>query len=88
MAKITMRSTFSLDPATVDALDRLAGRWGVSKSEVLRRIVNTAALIEEVDAASDALAALDSLQKQLGLDEEKAAAWVRRVRDERAAGPV
>lgn len=86
MAKITVRSTFALDPGTVDALDRLAARWDVSKSEAIRRVINAAAAVEEMDAASDALAALDELQAMLGLDQEKAEAWVSRIRAERTAG--
>jgi len=86
MAKMTVRSTFALDPETVQALNGLAGRWAVSKSEVLRRVIGIAAAVEEFDASSDALAALDELQAQLGLDEEAAEAWVRNVRLERSAG--
>lgn len=86
MAKITVRSTFALDPETVDALSRLARRWEVSKSEALRRIVNTASVIEEVDAASDALDALEELQSLLGLDEDKAKAWIAEIRSAREAG--
>ncbi len=86
MAKITIRSTFALDPETVASLDRLAQLWEVSKSEALRRIVNVAAVVEERDAASDALAALDELHDLLGLDEEKAEAWIRQIRSERTAG--
>jgi len=86
MAKMTVRSTFALDPETVGALDRLAHLWEVSKSEALRRIVNTASVVEEIDATSDALAALDELEQLLGLDEDKAEAWIRRIREERAAG--
>ena len=85
MARISVRSTFALDPETVDALGRLADRWGVSKSEVIRRVIGIASAVEEVDAASDALAALDELQSALGLDEEVAEAWVQRVRSERTA---
>ena len=85
MAKMTVRSTFALDPNTVEALDRLSSRWKVSKSEVFRRLVNTAALIEEADAASDALAALEELQARFDLDEEKAEEWIRRIRAERTA---
>ena len=85
MAKMTVRSTFELDPNTVEALDRLSSRWKVSKSEVFRRLVNTAALIEEADAASDALAALDELQARFDLDKEKAEEWIRRIRAERTA---
>ncbi len=86
MARMTIRTTFALDPETVAALDELAERWGVSKSEVVRRIVNTAAIIEEADAASNAIAALDELQARLGLTEEKAEAWIREIRAERQAG--
>ena len=86
MAKITVRSTFALDPETVASLDRLARHWSVSKSEALRRIVNVAAVVEERDAVSDALAALDELHQMLGLDEEKAESWIRQIRSERGAG--
>ena len=71
MARITIRSTFALDPETVAALDGLAAKWSVSKSEALRRIVQTAALIEDTDAASDALAAFEELQERLALTPEK-----------------
>jgi hypothetical protein len=71
MAKITVRSTFALDPQTVDSLDRLARNWAVSKSEALRRVVNVAAAVEEMDATSDALAALDELQQTLGMESER-----------------
>ncbi len=88
MAKMTIRSTFSLDRETVAALDRLAERWGVSKSEALRRIVDAAARVEEVDAAGDALKALEELQERLNLTEEQAGAWIREIRAEReASGP-
>jgi len=85
MAKMTVRSTFALDPETVEALDGLAERWAVSKSEAIRRIINAAAKVEEMDAASDALAALGELQEILDLDEERAEAWICRVREERDA---
>jgi predicted DNA-binding protein len=87
MAKMTVRSTFALDPETVEALDRLASRWGASKSEVLRRVIGIASKVEDVDAASDALAALDELQGFLGLDEAQADEWVARIRAERSEGP-
>jgi predicted transcriptional regulator len=85
MARTTVRTTFSLDPDTVSALDRLAAKWQVPKSEALRRIVGAAAAVEEVDWASDALAALDELQAKLQLTEEKADAWIREVRAAREA---
>lgn len=88
MARATIRSTFALDPRTVAELDHLAKRWSVSKSGALRRIVHTAAVIEEADLASDAIAALDELQERLALTEEKADAWIREIRAGREArGP-
>lgn len=86
MAKMTIRSTFALDPETVDALDHLAERWGVSKSEVVRRVLHATAAIEGVDAASDAIAALGELQERLALTEEQAESWIREIRAEREAG--
>ncbi len=80
MAKMTIRATFALDPETVEALDRLAGRWAMSKSEVLRRVVDAAARVEEVGAAADAVAALDELQERMALSQEQAEAWVREIR--------
>jgi Zn-dependent peptidase ImmA (M78 family) len=44
MTKMTFRSTFAPDRETVAALDRLAEKWGVSKSEALRRIIDAGAL--------------------------------------------
>ncbi len=42
MATMTIRTTVAFDPATVARWDRLAKRWGVSKSEALRRALETA----------------------------------------------
>jgi hypothetical protein len=80
MAKETIRSTFALDPLTVGNLDRLAAKWGLSKSETLRRIIETAARAEEVDTSADAIAALKELQESLALTEEQADEWIREIR--------
>jgi hypothetical protein len=85
MAKMSVRATFALDPETADALDRLARRWGVSKSEALRRAVNVAAVVEDADPRSDVLAALTELQERLGLDERTADRWIAELRAERSA---
>ena len=42
MASMTVRTTVAFDPATAARLERLARRWGVSKSEALRRSLATA----------------------------------------------
>jgi len=80
MAKMTIRSTFALDPETVATLDRLAEKWGVSKSAALRRIIDAAALVEEVDTSSDAMAALEELQERLELSPDQAEVWLGEIR--------
>jgi Zn-dependent peptidase ImmA (M78 family) len=83
MAKMTIRSTFALDRETVENLERLAKKWGVSKSAALRRVIDAAACVEEVDAAADALAALKEIQERLALTPEKTEAWLRELREMR-----
>ena len=82
MAKMTIRSTFALDPETVKTLERISRKWGVSKSEALRRAVRSAAP-EGVGAAVEPLAALDALQKAMKLSPAKAGRWIREIRRER-----
>jgi len=42
MAIMTIRTSVAFDPATVSRWQRLAKRWGVSKSEALRRALEAA----------------------------------------------
>ena len=54
----------------------------------MRRIVQTAALIEEADTASEALAAFEELHRRFALTPEQTEAWVSEVRGLRAGwGP-
>jgi hypothetical protein len=85
MATQTIKTTYSLDLKTVRALETLAQRWKVSKSEALRRAIQAAAEREPSDAGRDALLALDELQRSLGLTAESAARWRRTIRTERLA---
>jgi hypothetical protein len=84
MAILTVKSTYSLDLETVRALEELARRWGVSKSEALWRAIRSAAG-EGLSEQSDALKALDELQRSLGLSSSKAGAWANQIRAERRA---
>jgi hypothetical protein len=79
-----IKSTYALDLETVSRLEEMARRWGVSKSEVLRRAVRAAAG-QSSPAAADAVSALDELQRSLRLSRAKAQAWGRRSRAERRA---
>lgn len=83
MATSKIKSHYSLDVETVRQLEDVARRWNVSKSEVLRRAIRSAAALESPD--QDALDALDRLQRSMDLTERRSAAWAKRVREERAA---
>ncbi len=85
MATTTVKTTYSLDPATVARLDALARGWGVSRSEALRRVVRAAAG-EGVEGGADALSALDQLQASLALSDGAAREWAAAARRERHAG--
>ena len=82
MAIMTIKSTYALDVETVRALERMAERWGVSKSEALRRAIR-AASSEKAPSTTDALKALDQLQRSLKLSPDRARAWAGKVRAER-----
>jgi hypothetical protein len=82
-----MRFTYTLDVETERALVRLARRLGLSNSEALRCAIRGIAGHIRCEAV-DRLAALDHLQRSLALTRRKADAWVRRIRNGRASGPV
>ena len=84
MAVTTIKSTYSLDVESVRALEALARRWDVSKSEVLRRAIRSAAASVEPGNAA-ALDALDRLQasvRERGVSVEQ---WERNSAAEREA---
>ena len=83
MATPTVKSTYSLDPQTVHDLERLARRFGTSKSEILRRAVHALAR-QESTPEDQRLQALEELQKRVGLTAEQAEDWAAQVRRERA----
>ncbi len=85
MATQTIKTTYSLDLRTVRALEALAQRWKVSKSEALRRAIQASAERAPREAGRDALRALDELQRALAMTPEAADRWVRAARSERRA---
>ena len=84
MATPTVKTTYSLDLDTVQALEDLARRWGVSKSEVLRRVIRAAASRTKVP--TDVIEALDDLQSSLELTPAKARSWAHKARAARKEG--
>jgi hypothetical protein len=75
MAIPKIKATYSLDEDTVRLLEKVAERWGVSKSEALRRAIRAAADSEA--ARNPALQTLTRIQDSLGLTTAVAAAWAR-----------
>ena len=83
MAVTRVKSTYSLDVESVRTLEELARRWGVSKSEVLRRAIrNVAATAGSEDSA---LGALDRLQASVRRRKLDVAHWEREIAVERQA---
>jgi len=83
MARTSIKSTYALDVETIRKLDRVAARWKVSKSEVLRRAIEVVAR-DQLGEAPSPLQALDELQKSVKLIKRRTDQWSREVRNERA----
>ena len=81
MANPTIKATYTLDVQTIRVLERVARRWGVSKSEALRRAIRASGSLG-ADPETP-LAALDELQSAADLSVSSANAWSRDVRAER-----
>jgi predicted nucleic acid-binding protein len=82
MAMQSVKSTYALDVETVRALEGLATRRNVSKSEALRRAIRAAAASQDGD---DPVQALNRLQQSLRLSAEQATRWAKAARTERLA---
>ena len=84
MAIPKVKATYALDPETLRRLERMARRWGVSKSEALRRAIRSAA--EPGSPQADGgLEVLDRLQGVVALTREGSRRWARAIRAERRA---
>ena len=80
---MTHRTTFALDDATALRLKRLAARWQVSQTEVVRRSVEQAEMLAEPEKL-DPVALLRRLhEKGGGLDRDKAEAYLAEVYEDR-----
>jgi hypothetical protein len=81
MAIPKIKATYSLDPETVELLERASRRSGLSKSEALRRAIRDWA--NQPAGKRQAVAVLDRLQKAAGLSRSAAARWQRQLESER-----
>jgi hypothetical protein len=80
MSKMTHRTTFALDEATIARIRRLAETWEMSQAAVIRRVVAEAAAPQRPDP----IALLDELHRDGGgLDREAAEAYLSAARDAR-----
>jgi transposase-like protein len=82
MATPMVKSTYALDAETLAALEDVARRWGVTKSEALRRAIRAAAQGGK-GMQAERLAAWDELQRLMALQPDAARAWQQRSRAER-----
>lgn len=76
------KSTYSLDAPTLATLNRLAHRWQVSKTEVVRRALRQAAERETI-SPEERIAALHELQRwaeEKRIDLKK---WQQTIKDGR-----
>lgn len=78
-----VKSTYVLDLESVEALERLARDWQVSKSEALRRVLKQAV----ASPPADRIALFRRLQDAAGLSRATADRWAAAVRSERRARP-
>ena len=84
MATPVIKTTYALDADVVHALERMAKRWGTSKSEALRRAIRAAAA-DAGEEDTDPVQALDRLQRTAGIGATRAREWARKSRTERRA---
>jgi hypothetical protein len=85
MATHMVKTTYALDVETVRALENLAQRWNVSKSEALRRAIRASSVQAPTEALTP-VQALDRVQQSLGLSAPEAARWAAAVRAGRREG--
>ena len=75
MATMYIRSTFALDEPTTEGLARLAKKWGVSKSEALRRAVARAQEQPGPGGPMTPQEALQALARRPAIGRSEARGW-------------
>jgi hypothetical protein len=86
MAVTTSKVTYSLKPETVDRVQELATLWGVPKSEVVRRAVDSLNLESSTRKKETPLEVFERIQREgTGISPRIAAKWCVEIRRERRA---
>jgi hypothetical protein len=85
MAITHVKVTYSVQPSTARRVQELATKWGIPKSEVIRRAVERAEPGEFPAAGLTPLQALRKLQKVAGITMSQADKFSREVRVSRRA---
>jgi hypothetical protein len=85
MAITHVKVTYSVQPRTAQRVQELAVKWGIAKSEVIRRAVDAAINNEEATSQLTPLQALDELMSTEGLSASEADRWNREIRLSRRA---
>jgi len=85
--RTTVKATYTLLPQTIRKLEQLAERWGVTKSEVIRRSIDQLSCQDPIhdQEKPDPLLALKQYQAAMHLTREERARWIDDVRKERHA---
>ncbi|MDE2847263.1 MAG: hypothetical protein OXO51_11190 [Gemmatimonadota bacterium] len=84
MATTNIKSTYTLDVESARALEALSQHWNISKSEVLRRVIELA-VREESPGRRTTVSALDRLQASLRERKVDVTRWAHELKDERRA---
>lgn len=86
MAITHVKVTYSVQPSTAQRVQELATKWGVPKSEVIRRVIDDAAKSEVIRPRLTPLQALRELMSTpLSITPQEAKRWEREIRLSRRA---
>jgi len=80
---MTIKCTYSLDAGTVHALEGLARRWNVSKSEALRRAIRNESE-RQLSRAAARLCALRALQESVAARDVDLDVWEHQAHEIRS----
>lgn len=81
MATMTLKSTFTLDRDTNEAIRSLALNWKVSQAEVVRKSIQIAMKEADANKARSPLAILASLEKKKKITAKEIAAFKKIVEE-------